>query len=243
MLSACVITHATLGVPDSTAFRSYRGTTTKIAMAYVQGNTLEQYLTERGKLRRRTAFATESRFAWPCATPTSRSRFSATWAVESILVTKKAGSVDQRASHRGLGCLPADRCWADVLKHSILGTRADSQTKRRRPKSDLYALGGVLYRMLTGDVPYHVVTEPLPPPRTKVAIIPAALDDLVLKLMSSDPVDRPQDAATVGMAPIELWEKIGAPSRFHLPANPHSTKDLDIDVQYPEDEVDLLWRS
>jgi serine/threonine-protein kinase len=71
-------------------------------------------------------------------------------------------------------------------------------------KTDLYALGLVLYQMLTGKAAFtgatmvgllqSHLTRPQPRPSAKVRGIPTALDDLVFNLMAKSPADRPQDA-------------------------------------------------
>ncbi|WZO98933.1 serine/threonine-protein kinase [Isosphaeraceae bacterium EP7] len=75
-------------------------------------------------------------------------------------------------------------------------------------KTDLYALGVLLYQLLVGETPFQGttalvlmnahMTADAPRPSARVQEIPKALDDLVMNLMAKKPVDRPWDAAAVG---------------------------------------------
>jgi eukaryotic-like serine/threonine-protein kinase len=83
---------------------------------------------------------------------------------------------------------------APELSH---GAQADA-------RSDLYALGCVLYELLTGRPPFvgelpaailnqHISRTPGPPEQLNPAV-PPALNALVLKMLSKEPGERPQDA-------------------------------------------------
>ncbi|WP_405456687.1 serine/threonine protein kinase [Streptomyces sp. NBC_00101] len=141
----------------------------------------------------------------------------------------------------------------DYTQHgSTVGSRgyeAPEQILERQitPKTDLYALGCVLYHLLTGHPPFsgdglkhqHVHAEPIPP-TFHVGHIPAELDELVLKLLAKEPEDRPECARTVAevlrrhaprpgdAAPSPRLEPdptrpLRLPDEYDLPAEPVTT--------------------
>jgi serine/threonine-protein kinase len=75
------------------------------------------------------------------------------------------------------------------------------------PRTDLYAMGCVLYAMLTGAPPFvgetpiavlqQHLNQPPRPLRSHRGDIPPELDRLVGELLAKNPADRPADAATV----------------------------------------------
>src|SRR5262249_42422329 len=77
-------------------------------------------------------------------------------------------------------------------------------------RSDLYALGAVLYEMVTGRPPFlgddavaiisqHINTPPVAPSWHNPEV-PRALEALILRLLAKAPEDRPESAAAVRVA-------------------------------------------
>ncbi|MCA9706106.1 MAG: protein kinase [Myxococcales bacterium] len=75
------------------------------------------------------------------------------------------------------------------------------------PRSDIYALGVVAYRMLAGKVPFSAGTvfellrkacfDPVPSLRAQVPELPAAVEALVLEMLAKEPEQRPADMLAV----------------------------------------------
>ncbi|MFN3198170.1 MAG: serine/threonine protein kinase [Bradymonadia bacterium] len=93
--------------------------------------------------------------------------------------------------------------------HTLIGTprcMSPEQIKGGKVdrRSDLYALGVVLYRMLTGEPPFSADTpyalffmhvyEPPVHPRELGLDLPEGVNDLVLRLLSKNPEGRPESA-------------------------------------------------
>ncbi len=103
-------------------------------------------------------------------------------------------------------------------------------------RTDLYALGCVLYEMLTGQPPYsgeHTaailqqhLSGPVPHAAAVVLDCPLKLDQLICDLMSKDPEQRPATAAEVGWRLEEILQpgRRAAPGEFDLFSSSPPTK-------------------
>ncbi len=195
----------------------FRGTY-YIAMEFIQGTTLERMLTESGPLPWREVVELAVQLGEALQYAHERGVIHRDLKPSNLMVTEDrkvkltdfgiAKDLDRTsltATGRTLGTA------AYMSPEQIRGTPAVSH------KTDLYAMGVVLYQMLTGRAPFEGASpvvlmhchlnEPVPRPRDKVHEIPRALDDLVVALMAKAPADRPWDAAAVILVLNELREK------------------------------------
>jgi serine/threonine protein kinase len=119
-----------------------------------------------------------------------------------------------------------------IAPETIEGITADG-------RSDLYALGVVLYEMVTGGLPWEARTQadkllkplstPPIPPRERVAGLPPELESLILKLLARRPEDRPQDAYVVVDALSDVLRRFADPS-----VRPPPIQDASIPFRIPE---------
>jgi len=196
----------------------YKGTS-YFAMEFIPGQTLEQWLADRGPL------------PWKEVVPLAIQVCDALhYAHEHGVVHRDLKPSNLMVTEAGVVKLTDFGIAKDLDATALtatgrtLGTAAYMAPEQIRGtpevshKTDLYALGIVLYQMLTGVPPFEGASavvlmhchlnEPVPRASAKLSEIPKALDDLVAQLMAKAPADRPWDAVAAGEVLRKIQEKI-----------------------------------
>jgi serine/threonine-protein kinase len=97
----------------------------------------------------------------------------------------------------------------------ILGTLSYVAPERLQgstvlPASDMFSWGVVLYRLLTGKLPWRPSATPMPLP--VIPGIPGKIGDLYLSCLAEDPDDRPTAAAAAAVVRVALTVRTPQPS-------------------------------
>lgn len=188
-----------------------------LVMEYVKGETLDSFLERHGRLDLNACFALFHQ------------------ALDGIQHAHEAGVVHRDIKSSNLMIDPTGQLkWIDfgialvqgrermTREGGLMGTPAYMSPEQVRGevgtiRSDVYSLGVVLYRMLTGGLPFrgkgeydvmraHVETLP-PPPREQGVAIDASLESVLLRALAKDPEERFPSVAGFQEALIEA----GAP--------------------------------
>ncbi len=132
----------------------------------------------------------------------------------------------------GIARLPGHDLTATNAMLGTPGYMAPEQVKTARditPAADVYALGAVLFRCLTGrrvfdddnalSMALRVIMEPAPRLSTFRADVPARLDELVAAMLGKEPASRPPTGAAVAAAlrQVEHGRMDTAPKSTRIP--------------------------
>lgn len=178
-----------------------------IVMELVEGTNLKEYLATHGPLAVPEALAVAEQVAEALADAHAHHIVHRDIKPQNILLT--TGGLVKVAD---FGIARAMAGATLVNTGSLFGTAPYVSPEQARgrvsgPATDLYALGAVLYEMLTGAPPYtgdsalavalKHIQDPVPDPRAARPELAAPVAELVMRLLAKDPADRPAGAAAV----------------------------------------------
>jgi len=219
----------------------YQGTN-YIAMEYLTGGTLEDVMEKRGALPWREAVDFSIQICDALHYAHQRNVIHRDLKPSNLLLSDKG---QLKLTDFGIAKdLDAEALTATGRTLGTAAYMAPEQIRGEPPishKTDLYALGCLMYQMLCGEVPFkgsspvvmmnQHLNAKAPRPSLKADNMPRALDDLVHALMAKDVTKRPWDAEKVRFDLEDLLAKVdrgedvpmvftgGAPERLGGPRN------------------------
>jgi hypothetical protein len=201
------------------------GDPTILVMEYVDGPTLHQVLHKERKLPPRRAADIAVRLAWGLHAAHKAGVIHRDLKPSNILLSsdEETGEVPKIIDF-GLAKSAAPSPGAPLTRAGqIVGTpqyMAPEQIARKQvdARTDIYALGTVLYAMLCGRPPftdsdddaqllYKQVHEPVEPVRVHAPEVSAELEAVVMRALAKAPADRFQSAAELARALVPAVEK------------------------------------
>lgn len=189
------------------------------AMELVTGGSLEQYLKEKKRLDWEEALQFATHIAQALEHAHNAGVIHRDLKPANLMLTK-----DRQVKLTDFGIARDTTATALTAAGRTVGTyayMAPEQIRGKPPvdkKTDLYALGCVLFELLTGETPFasdnqgeilmqHLKEEP--PRVTSLAPnTPIWLEELIFDLLEKDPNDRPYDALAVQMKFEEVFKKV-----------------------------------
>jgi serine/threonine-protein kinase len=190
-----------------------------LVMEYIEGETLREHLARRGRLPIAEAVALVDQLADAMGYAHRQGVTHRDLKPENVLVTADGRPV---VTDFGIALMSGARRLTWRWLTSQMGTpdyMAPEQVQGERgdARTDVYALGVILFELLAGRVPWEgdnplsimnqAVTRPAPSLRELDPSIPPPLDAIVRKCIRKDPAERYPDAAALA-ADLESWKDL-----------------------------------
>ncbi|WP_376973413.1 PASTA domain-containing protein [Arthrobacter sp.] len=176
-----------------------------LVLEYVKGRTLRHLLRERGRLAPRQALALLDAIVDGLASAHDAGLVHRDMKPENVLLADDGrvkvadfGLARATSNHTATGTLVGTVAY--ISPELVTGAPSDA-------RSDIYAIGIMLYELLTGEQPFSAdlpinvafrhVNDTVPPPSEILPGLAEDLDELVEWCTAKDPEDRPHDAAAL----------------------------------------------
>ncbi|MGC2653875.1 MAG: protein kinase [Mycobacterium sp.] len=204
-----------------------------LVMELIEGGTLRELLTERGPMPPHAVVAVLRPVLSGLAAAHRAGLVHRDVKPENILI-----SDDGEVKIADFGLVRAVAAAKITSSSVILGTAAYLSPEQVRdgdasPRSDVYAVGIVVYELLTGHTPfsgdsalsvaYQRLDTDVPPPGSAIAGVPAQFDELVECAAARDPADRYADALEMRAELDAIAEELDLP-RIRVPAPQESAQ-------------------
>jgi len=231
-----------------------------IVMEYVEGTDLKDYIRQRGALHPIEAVRIMMQIVSAIAAAHQNRIIHRDIKPQNILIDRE-GNV--KITDFGIAVALSDNSLTQT--NTLLGSVHYLSPEQARGgiatiQTDIYALGIVLYELLTGRVPFDGESavsialkhfqEPLPPVVNPTAMVPQSLENIVLKATAKDPMNRYrscyemfQDLKTC-LDSTRLYEKKFVPTSFSgetkvlTPINTQKVKPIQTSREIPIVEMD-----
>lgn len=231
-----------------------------IVMEYVEGTDLKDYIRQRGALHPIEAVRIMMQIVSAIAAAHQNRIIHRDIKPQNILIDRE-GNV--KITDFGIAVALSDTSLTQT--NTLLGSVHYLSPEQARGgmatiQTDIYALGIVLYELLTGRVPFDGESavsialkhfqEPLPPVVNPTAMVPQSLENIVLKATVKDPMNRYrscyemfQDLKTC-LDSTRLYEKKFVPTSFSgetkvlTPINTQKVKSIQTSREIPIVEMD-----
>ena len=231
-----------------------------IVMEYVEGTDLKDYIRQRGALHPIEAVRIMMQIVSAIAAAHQNRIIHRDIKPQNILIDRE-GNV--KITDFGIAVALSDTSLTQT--NTLLGSVHYLSPEQARGgmatiQTDIYALGIVLYELLTGRVPFDGESavsialkhfqEPLPPVVNPTAMVPQSLENIVLKATAKDPMNRYrscyemfQDLKTC-LDSTRLYEKKFIPTSFSgetkvlTPINTQKVKPIQTSREIPIVEMD-----
>nr|WP_235681111.1 PASTA domain-containing protein [Tomitella gaofuii] len=216
-----------------------------LVMELVRGGTLRELLRERGPMPPHAATAVSRPALAALAAAHRAGLVHRDVKPENVLI-----SDDGDVKLADFGLVRAVAGTHATSSSVMLGTAAylapeQVSTGHAGPASDVYAMGVLLFEMLTGRTPftgdtnlavaYRRIEEDVPAPGSVIEGVPREFDQLVRRATERDPAARFQDAAQMGAALESVAGRLRLP-HFRVPAPRNSAQHRSMVVPPPRQD-------
>ena len=211
-----------------------------IVMEYVEGRTLRDIIKAEGPMDPARAAELASEVAAALAAAHAQGIVHRDIKPANVLIAADTGTVKVT----DFGIARAANARQDLtVPGTVLGTATYLSPEQAQgadidARTDIYSLGMVLYEMLTGKPPftgetsvavaYQQLNRIAPPPSTLNPRVPPALDAVVMRAMSKDPVERQASAEEIREELLAVDRAAGDPDATAAIVSPVAAADTTV---------------